>query len=123
LVVQEAVGDLSKELTPTMKALLADAAKKLTSQRRRAFMANVTAELFGGNARRAESGFGWNRRTVELGLCERASGIQCLDNFQARGNKKIEAKMPELERDIRALVDPHSQADPQFKTGVTHCKN
>ena len=86
--MQEAVGNVIQELTPTMKALLSDAASKLTSQRRRAFMANVTAELLSGNARRAERGFGWNRHTVELGLHERASGIVCLDNFQARGNKK-----------------------------------
>ena len=75
-------------------------------------MAKVTVELFGGNARRAESCFGWNRHPVELGLCEQASGITCLDNFAARGNKQIEAKMPGLEADIRALAEPHSQADP-----------
>lgn len=120
--VQEVVGDPSEELTPTMKALLGDAAKKLTSQRRRAFMAKVAAKLFGGNARRAESCFGWNRHTVELGLREQASGIVCLDNFAARGNKKIEAKMPELERDIRALVEPHSQADPQFRSALSYTR-
>ena len=70
-------------------------------------MANVAAELLGGSAWRAESQFGWNRHTVELGLRERASGIVCMDNFQARGNKKSEAKRPALERDIRALADPH----------------
>lgn len=122
LAVQEAAGNVSEELTPTMKALLGDAAKKLTSQRRRAFMANVTAELFGGNARRAESCFGWNRHTVELGLHERASGIVCVDNFAARGNKKLEAKRPDLERDIRALADPHSQADPQFKSALAYTR-
>lgn len=105
-----------------MKALLSDAAKKLTGQRRRAFMANVAAELFGGHARRAESCFGWNRHTVELGLQERASGIVCVDNFTARGNKKMEAKRPELERDIRALADPHSQADPQFKSALSYTR-
>ena len=122
LAVQEAVDDSAKELTPTMKDLLADAAKRLTSQPRRAFMAKVSAELFGGNARRAESCFGWNRHTVELGLHERASGITCLDNFAARGNKKMEAKRPELERDIRALADPHSQADPQFRSALSYTR-
>ena len=110
------------ELTPTVKALLGDAANKLTAHRRRAFMANVTVELLGGSARRAETHFGWNRDTVELGLHERASGIVCLDNFQARGNKKMEAKRPELERDIRALADPHSQADPQFKSSLAYTR-
>ena len=122
LVVQEAVGEVSKELAPTMKALLGDAASKLTGPRRRAFMAKVTTELFDGNARGAEIPFGWNRHTVELGLHEQASGIVCVDNFQARGNKKSEAKRPELERDIRALADPHSQADPQFRSALSYTR-
>ena len=118
---EDAIGKIS-ELTPTVKALLGDAAKKLTAHRRRAFMANVTVELLGGSARRAETHFGWSRHTVELGLHERASGIICVDNFPARGNKKMEAKRPELERDIRALADPHSQADPQFKSSLSYTR-
>ena len=85
-------------------------------------MANVAAELLGGSAWRAESQFGWNRHTVELGLRERTSGIVCMDNFQARGNKKSEAKRPALERDIRALADPHSQAEPQFKSTLSYTR-
>ena len=85
-------------------------------------MANVTVEVLEGSSRRAESHFGWSRDTVELGLHERASGLVCVDNFQARGNKKTEAKRPELERDIRALADPHSQADPQFKSALAYTR-
>lgn len=33
-----------------------------------------------------------------------------------RGNRKTEAKWPQLEADLRALVDPVSQADPKFQT-------
>lgn len=97
--MNEIAGSSLQELTPTVKALLSDAASKLTAERRRAFMARVAVELLGGSARRAESHFGWSRDTVELGLHERASGIVCLDNFQARGNHKSESKRPELERD------------------------
>ena len=120
--MQGATDDLSKELTPTMKGLLRDAARKLTGPPRRAFLANVAVELFGGNARRAERGFGWSRHTVALGLRERASGIVCVDNFAARGNKKAEAKRPELERDIRALAEPHSQADPPFRSALAYTR-
>lgn len=120
--MKEADRTTIQELTPAVKALLGDAASRLTAHRRRAFMAKVTVELLGGSARRARSHFGWNRDTVELGLHERASGIVCLDNFQARGNKKIEAKMPGLERDIRALAEPHSQADPQFKSALSYTR-
>lgn len=52
-------------------------------------MAKVAVDLLGGSARRAQSHFGWNRHTVELGLCEQKSGIVCLDNFAARGNKVV----------------------------------
>jgi hypothetical protein len=45
---------VSEELSSTVKALLCDAAKKLTAHRRRAFMANVTVELLGSSARRAQ---------------------------------------------------------------------
>ena len=85
-------------------------------------MARVAAEMLGGSAYRAENHLGWNRRTVELGLAERASGIACLDHFQARGNKKAEVKQPKLEADIRALADPHSQADPQFKSALFYTR-
>ena len=120
--MQEAVGGTISELIPTRKAPLADAARQLTSQQRRAFMAKVAADLFGGNARRAGSCFGWNRHPVELGWREQASGIVCLDNFAARGNQKMEAKRPELERDIRALADSHSQADPQFRSLLAYTR-
>jgi hypothetical protein len=82
----------------------------------------VTVELLGSSARRAQSCFGWNRHTVEWGLHERASGMLCIDNFAARGNHRSEAKRPELERDIRALADPHSQADPQFKSALSYTR-
>ena len=121
-LVKEAGSTTVQALTPAIKALLCDAASKLTAHRRRAFMANVAVELLGGSARQARSHFGWNRDTVELGLRERASGIVCLDNFAARGNKKTEAKRPQLERDIRALADPHSQADPQFKSSLAYTR-
>lgn len=120
--MQASAGPTSEELFPVIKALLCEAASKLTAHRRRAFMAKVTVELLGGSAWRAESQFGWNRHTVKLGLCERASGIVCVDDFAARGNKKSERKRPELERDIRALADPHSQADPQFKSSLAYTR-
>ena len=108
LAVDLDTGKFSEEFTPSIKALLADAAHQLTGPRRCAFMAHVTVELLGGNARRAEGCFGWNRQTVALGLHERTSGIVCVDKFAARGNHRSEAKRPDLERDIRALADPHS---------------
>ncbi|MEA1869623.1 MAG: hypothetical protein U9N09_05705 [Euryarchaeota archaeon] len=53
---------------------------------------------------------------VKKGMGELTTNIRCADNYSARGNKKIEEKMPELEEDIRSIVDPKSQTDPNFQT-------
>jgi transposase len=45
-----------------------------------------------------------------------STGIQCLDNYQSRGVHCSEKKLPHLEKDIREIVDPDSQADPNFKS-------
>ena len=43
-----------------------------------------------------ENTFGWDRRTVALGLNKLRTGFVCVDNFKARGNKKTEEKLPQL---------------------------
>ena len=98
------------------KALLKEAGTKLTGAKKREFMAKTTLELYEGSERQAESQMGWNRRTVALGLHELRSGIKCIDNYHARGNKKTEEKIPKLKEDIISLVDPKSHADPELKT-------
>jgi hypothetical protein len=59
---------------------------------------------------------GWNRDRVQLGLHERRSGMICVDNYRARGRRKSEAVLMNLEIDIRRLVDVHAQADPKFQS-------
>jgi hypothetical protein len=103
---------LTKEVIASFK----DAARKLTGPKRRAFEAQVTLDYFDGNIWKAEAVFGWSHHTVALGLNELRTGITCLDNFSARGNRKTEAKFPELEADIRALAEPESQTDPKFQS-------
>src|SRR6266478_8652545 len=103
-------------LTEQVIASFKDAARKLTGAKRRAFQAQVTLDYLGGNAWKAEKVFGWSHPTVTLGLNELRTGIICLGNFSARGNRKTEAKFPELEADMRALADPESQVDPKFQS-------
>src|SRR4051794_10675359 len=103
-------------LTEKVIASFKDAARKLTGPKRRAFEAQVTLDYFDGNIWKAEKVFGWSHHTVALGLNELRTGITCLDNFSARGNRKTEAKFPELEADLRALAEPESQADPKFQS-------
>ena len=82
----------------------------------------VATALCQGSARAAEALFGWRRGTVAVGLEEARSGITRLGNFQARGGKKMEALRPQLEADIRALADPHSQADAHLKTALAYTR-
>ncbi|MEH2116108.1 hypothetical protein [Nostoc sp.] len=89
-------------LTDTIKSTFKDAAKKLTLQRKRDFMAKVTEDYFDSSARIAESVLGWNRQSVQLGLHERRTGIVCVDNLKARGRHKTEEVLPQLEADIRS---------------------
>ena len=51
-----------------------------------------------------------------MGLKELETGIFCQDNNQAKGRKKTEENTPQLEDDIRSLVDEKSQAEPKFQT-------
>jgi hypothetical protein len=80
------------------------------------FQAEVAAELCGGNPRAAERRFGWGRRAVATGLCEAGRGIRCLENFAAKGARPTEEKDPQLAADIRAIVEPCTQADPELKS-------
>jgi hypothetical protein len=97
--------------------LLCVAARHLTGQRRRLFQAEVTRALCGGSARRAERRFGWGRENIDTGLHELDTGIRCVENFATRGQRRTEAANPQLAVDIRDLVEPHTQADPELKSG------
>ena len=97
-------------------ALIRSGARRLTGYQRRSFQAEVASELCGGNARLAERRFGWGRDTVEKGLHERHHGVRCLENFSARGRQRSEQKAPQLAADIRAIVEPHTYADPELKS-------
>jgi hypothetical protein len=103
-------------LTDKIKSTFKDAAQKLTGNGKRDFMAKVTEDYFDGSARKAETVLGWNRHSVQLGLHERRTGIVCVDNFKSRGRHNSVEILPNLESDIRSLVDAQAQADPKFQS-------
>ena len=96
--------------------LICSGARRLTGYQCRLFMAEVTTELCKGSARQAERRFGWGRETVLKGLHEARQGMRCLENFGARGRLRSEEKDPQLAADIRAIVEPHTYADPELKS-------
>jgi hypothetical protein len=94
----------------------------LTGSDRRAFQAKIANEYLGGKPTRAESVFGWGRSTVELGLKELETGYTCYVEIHERGDKRTEEKLPKLEQDIKAIVEPHGQVDPKFKTSLLYTR-
>jgi len=97
-------------------SLLRQGADRLKGHERRLFMAEVTLKLCDGNTRKAERRFNWGRETVAKGIRELQQGVRCLENFAARGRPRLEVKTPQLAEDIRGIVEPHTQADPELKS-------
>ena len=96
--------------------LIRSAAHRLKGHERRSFQAEVVTRLCGGSARKAERRFGWGRNTVDTGLHEVTGRVRCVENFAAKARKRSEDKDPKLAADIRAIVEPHTQTDPELKT-------
>jgi transposase len=107
---------LKIQLDPKLQASLKDASLKLTGVKKRAFIAKATQDYFNNSPRQAETYMGWSRKAVAKGIKELQTGIVCQDNNQTKGRNKTEDKTPQLEEDIRSLVDDKSQADPKFQT-------
>jgi hypothetical protein len=104
------------ELTEEVKVLQLKTAKDLKGSARRMFMARTVQALGEGGKLLAERELGWNRGTNSLGMHEAAHGIASVDGFRLRGRKRCEDHLPHLLREITAIVDGQSQADPQLRT-------
>src|ERR1700733_5058676 len=98
------------------ESLLQQGVNRLKGHARRLFMAEVTLKLCDGNPRKAERRFGWGRETIDKGLHELKQGVRCLESFSMRGRPRLEDKTPQLAKDIRDIVEPHTQADPELKS-------
>jgi hypothetical protein len=96
--------------------LLRSAARRLKGHQRRLFQAEVADALCNGSPRAAERRFGFDRQAVATGQHEARSGIRCVENFAARAKPPVEVKDPQLAQDVRALVEPHTLADPELKS-------
>jgi hypothetical protein len=110
------------ELGDAVKETIRSAARKLTGFARRQFQAEVAIEYCEGNPRLAERVFKWGRETVNTGLHELRTGIRCVEDFASRGRHKTEERQPKLAREIHALVEPQSQADPKFQTPLAYTR-
>src|SRR5499427_4511834 len=99
------------------------AASKMTGATRRAFEAEMTMKYCGGNARQAESVFGWGRHTVEVGLAERRTGIMCLGAQAAcSGRQRWEDAHPQVAEALQQQAEAHAQQDPTFRTLLAYTR-
>lgn len=98
--------------------LLKSAAGRLRGAERRMFLAEVCLALCDGSPRQAEYRFGWGRATVAKGLEERDADPAEVASRKSnnRGKKRSEEQNPQLAIDIRLIVEPHTQTDPELKT-------
>ena len=109
--------------TPEQITDLRLAAAKMTGATRRAFQAEMTVKYCGGNARQAESIFGWGRHTVALGLAERRTGILCLGaQSTCSGRKRWEDAHPQIAPALCQLAEAHAQQDPTFRTTLAYTR-
>ena len=98
------------------ETLIRSAARRLKGHQRRLFQAEVANALCHGSPRAAERRFGFDRNAIATGLHEAQTGIRCVEDFAARARPRVEVKDPRLAQDIRAIVEPHTQADPEVKS-------
>lgn len=113
----------SQSLSPSQIEDLRFAASKMHGPERRAFQAEITLKYCEGNARLAESIFGWGRETVSVGLAEKRTGILCLGAQSAfGGNTRWEERHPEVAEALRQLAETHAQPDPTFRTPLSYTR-
>lgn len=105
-----------KEITKLEAELYKETAKILKGSNRRVFMARVVEALGYGGQYYVEKEFQWNHETIKKGKEELETGEAKIDNFSARGKKRVEVRLPNLLSDIKSIVDGEAQTDPTFKT-------
>ena len=98
-------------------SLIISAAKRLFGSQRRSYMAEVTLEICQGSPRIAERRFGWGRQAVQKGIDESKQGSAPETEPSNRGRRCSEIDNPQLAIDIRLIVEPFTQTDPELKTG------
>jgi hypothetical protein len=96
--------------------LLVSASRRMKSEERRQFLAEVCDKLCDGSPRKAEQRFGWGRETVAKGLREQSGEVTVAEHTARRGRRRSEDQNPQLAIDIRLIVEPHTQSDPELKT-------
>jgi hypothetical protein len=121
--LHDSTRDSHQPLSPFQIADLRLAASQMTGPQRRAFQAEMALKYCQGNPLLAETIFGWGRRTVEVGLAERRTGIRCLGAQSAfSGRKRWEDMHLEAADALCHLAEAHAPQDPTFRTTLAYTR-
>jgi len=98
----------------TIVGTIKHAASLLTGSARRAFQAQVVLDYCNGNTHHAKLFFGWSEPALRKGLQERETG-EIISDKPRKGRTTFSDKLPNLQNDIRSLVDPNTCTHPTFE--------
>jgi Rhodopirellula transposase DDE domain len=120
---QNSSPQISQRVSRQQVADLRLAAAQMTGAKRRAFQAEMVEQYCAGNARQAERLFGWGRKTIEVGLAERRTGLTCLGaQSVCSGRPRWEDQQPQAAAALCSLAEAHAQQDPTFRTPLAYTR-
>ena len=103
-------------ISDTAKEVFRSTAQALKGSARRKYMALTMRELGKDEQQEVQAELGWAPETIQKGMREHETGIECIDAKYMCGRKRAEERLPNLLAEIRAIVDGQSQTDPTFKS-------
>jgi hypothetical protein len=98
-----------------VKHILIDICERLSRSEKRKAAAKIAQEYGNGGQTFAAKELGMSRNTVRKGSRE-LNGEEIEDEYYLRGRNRATDNLPELETQIRAILDGQCQADPKFQT-------
>ena len=99
---------------PQVVQTIKNAANTMNRVKRRQFQAQVVLDHCDGNTSLAKTVFGWDQETTRKALHEMETG-KIIPDRHRKSRPTFSEKLPNLQNDIRSLVDPNSQTHPTFK--------
>jgi len=105
-----------KQTLGNFKDILKDVINKLKGSDKRVALAKIAEEIGIGGQSAVAKGFQVGRDTIRKGMHELHTGIVIEDAFGMRGRKKVTEHLPNIQKDIREILEPGSQTDPTFKS-------
>lgn len=120
---QSMIGIAESKLTASQIEDLRLASTQMRGVARRRFQAEMTLKYCGGSARKGESVFGWKRSSIETGLGEKGSGLECV-GAQGRfsGIQCWETREVAAAKVLRQFAEAHCQQDPTFSSTIAYTR-